>query len=122
MNGLDLSVSTTGASATIKASVKKFADGGFPVTGEMFVAREAGPELVGRIGNKTAVANNDQIIAGIASGVEDANKEVISAAFAVGAQIIAAIRESGDTYMDGEKVTGAVSAIQMRQNRMYGTT
>ena len=122
VNGLDLSVSTTGASATIKASVKKFADGGFPVTGEMFVAREAGPELVGRIGNKTAVANNDQIIAGIASGVEDANKEVISAAFAVGAQIIAAIRESGDTYMDGEKVTGAVSAIQMRQNRMYGTT
>ena len=99
-----------------------FENGGFPVTGDMFIAREAGPELVGRIGNKTSVANNDQIIAGIASGVEDANKEVISAAFAVGAQIIAAIRESGDTYMDGEKVTGAVSAIQMRQNRMYGTT
>lgn len=37
------------------------AEGGFFNTGEMFVAREAGPEMVGKIGNKTAVANNDQI-------------------------------------------------------------
>ena len=34
-----------------------------------FIAREAGPELVGRIGNKTGVANNDQIVNGIAGGV-----------------------------------------------------
>ena len=45
------------------------ASGGFPKTGQMFIAREAGPELVGTIGNKTAVANNDQIVAGVASGV-----------------------------------------------------
>ena len=50
-----------------------YAEGGFPPTGEMFVAREAGPELVGTIGNRTAVANNDQIISGIAEGVSDAN-------------------------------------------------
>ena len=37
--------------------------------GEMFIAREAGPELVGQIGNKTAVANNDQIMSGIEAGV-----------------------------------------------------
>ena len=41
-------------------------------TGEMFIAREAGPELVGRINGKTAVANNDQIISGISSGVYNA--------------------------------------------------
>ena len=37
--------------------------------GEMFIAREEGPELVGSIGRKTAVANNDQIIDGIYNGV-----------------------------------------------------
>lgn len=46
-----------------------YAQGGFPGVGEMFIAREAGPELVGQIGNKTAVANNDQIVSGIEGGV-----------------------------------------------------
>ena len=49
--------------------ISTFADGGFPDMGQMFIAREAGPELVGNIGRKTAVANNDQIISGIESGV-----------------------------------------------------
>ena len=47
----------------------RFAGGGFPTVGEMFIAREAGPELVGQIGHRTAVANNDQIVQGVASGV-----------------------------------------------------
>ena len=41
----------------------------------MFIAREAGPELVGQIGNSTAVANNDQIVVGIENGVARANSE-----------------------------------------------
>jgi hypothetical protein len=49
--------------------VPSFAQGGFPSVGEMFIAREAGPELVGSIGRKTAVANNDQIVSGIEAGV-----------------------------------------------------
>lgn len=49
-----------------------FASGGFVDTGEMFVAREAGPELVGTIGNKTAVANNDQIVQAVSIGVQRA--------------------------------------------------
>lgn len=49
-----------------------FASGGFPNMGQMFIARERGPELVGRIGNKSAVANNDQITTGIASAVYSA--------------------------------------------------
>ena len=53
-------------------TLPRLADGGFVPTGQMFIAREKGPELVGRIGNKTAVANNQQIIAGIASAVYDA--------------------------------------------------
>ena len=55
-----------------KMKVSWYASGGFPSMGEMFIAREAGPELVGRIGNKTAVANNDQITQGIASAVYSA--------------------------------------------------
>ena len=45
------------------------ASGGIVDAGQMFIAREAGPELVGSIGRKTAVANNDQIVSGIESGV-----------------------------------------------------
>ena len=50
-----------------------YAQGGFPDVGQMFIAREAGPELVGTIGGRTAVANNDQIVEGISEGVEWAN-------------------------------------------------
>ena len=50
----------------------RFANGGFPSTGEFFLARESGPEMVGRIGNKTTVANNDQIVSGIQQGVYNA--------------------------------------------------
>ena len=56
-------------------SVDWYANGGFPDMGELFVAREAGPELVGRMGSSNAVANNDQIVEGIAQGVESANSE-----------------------------------------------
>lgn len=50
------------------------AEGGFPTTGQMFIARENGmPEMVGTIGGRTAVANNEQIVSGIASGVAAAN-------------------------------------------------
>lgn len=52
--------------------------GGFPDVGELFVAREAGPELVGRINGKTAVANNDQIVSGISSGVYNAVRSAMS--------------------------------------------
>ena len=45
------------------------AEGGIMTTGQMFIAREAGPEYVGTMNGRTAVANNDQIVSGVASGV-----------------------------------------------------
>lgn len=48
------------------------ASGGFVDSGELFVARESGPELVGSIGGNTAVANNDQIVEAVSSGVYQA--------------------------------------------------
>ena len=59
--------------------VKHFATGGFPAQGQFFLARENGAELVGQIGNRTAVANNDQIVASVANGVRDAVAEVFMA-------------------------------------------
>ena len=47
--------------------------------GQLFVAREAGPELVGTIGGRNAVANNGQIIAGIQAGVTNAMNSVLRA-------------------------------------------
>jgi hypothetical protein len=58
-----------GLSGWPKLNWYTYASGGFPSVGQMFIAREAGPELVGSIGRKTAVANNDQIVSGIESGV-----------------------------------------------------
>ena len=52
-----------------------FAEGGFPSEGSLFIANEQGPELVGQIGNQSAVANNGQIVDGIARGVANANRE-----------------------------------------------
>ena len=71
-----------GASVTIPVGIGFYADGGFPDKGQLFVAREAGPEMVGRMGGRSAVANNDQIVAGISAGVYNA----VSAAMATGSR------------------------------------
>ena len=52
--------------------LKGYADGGFVGSGQMFIAREAGPEMVGSIGGRTAVANNDQIVQAVSLGVYNA--------------------------------------------------
>lgn len=64
-----------GTKLTFNAKNKKggkielYKSGGMPTTGQMFIARENGPEMVGTMGAKTTVANNDQIVEGIAAGV-----------------------------------------------------
>lgn len=86
-SGKTVNVKTKG-SATKKADggvfsggswkpIKKYAVGGLPNMGQMFVAREAGPELVGTLGGHTAVMNNDQIVSSVSYGVAQAVKEVI---------------------------------------------
>lgn len=68
-------------------SLPRFADGGFPAQGQMFVAREAGPELVGSIGNRSAVVNNDQIVDSVSRGVYQA---VVAAMGSRGDQVVEA--------------------------------
>lgn len=98
--------------------IPTFADGGFVNEGQLFIAREAGAEMVGSIGRRTAVANNDQIVDGISSGVRDANEDVVTAIYAVGQQIIEAMREEGD----GRPVDfgDLISRYQRENARMYG--
>ena len=72
------SIKTTvsGTTKTIgKVSMSEYAQGGWPNIGDLFIANEAGPELVGTIGGNTAVANNNDIVQGIQGGVERANSE-----------------------------------------------
>ncbi len=56
----------------LSIAIPKLATGGFPSMGQMFIAREAGPELVGTIGGRTAVVNNDQIVESVSAGVYNA--------------------------------------------------
>ena len=78
-NGIEVDVATNNSystTASFKESqmsrLDRYATGGFPDAGQMFIAREAGAEMVGSIGGRTAVANNDQIVAGISAGVYNA--------------------------------------------------
>ena len=101
----------------------EYATGGFPDAGSVFIAREAGPELVGTIGGRTAVANNDQIVEGISAGVKNANSDVVTALYAAATQIIRAVNSKDTTVvLDGRKVSEEVTKGQNRANRMYGVT
>ncbi len=46
----------------IKIPTLKFASGGLPPAGQLFVANERGPELVGQIGGQSFVANQNQVV------------------------------------------------------------
>ena len=86
-----------------------YAGGGFPKVGEAFIARENGPELVGRIGNRPSVANNDQIVTAVSQGVYQA--------------VASAMRESqGDggnqpvvVYLDGKQIYSSVKRTESRR-------
>jgi hypothetical protein len=75
-------------------SIPYLAEGGMVNTGQMFVAREAGPELVGTIGNRSAVVNNDQIVESVSQGVYQA--------------VVAAMGQSGGTQVVEAKVNDKV--------------
>ena len=116
------SVASVAYESAQSIEIPAYAGGGFPPVGQLFIARENGPEMVGDIGGRTAVANNEQIIEGIASGVQDGNEEVINAIYAIGQQLINAIRENGQRpiYMDGRRVADATTSLQQRHDLMYG--
>lgn len=90
--------------------------GGFPDVGEMFIARENGAEMVGRMGNKNAVANNEQIVEGIARGVASANSQQ-NALLREQNELLRALLEK-DTGISIGDITNAAR----RQNQRMGKT
>lgn len=56
-------------------SLLGFAEGGFPTSGDLFLANEEGAEYIGSMGGRTTVANQEEIISGIQRGVAEANSE-----------------------------------------------
>ena len=85
---------------------KPFAEGGFVSTGQMFVAREAGPELVGTIGSRSAVANNNQIVESVSRGVFDAVRAALGGGSGGNNPLEVKL------YLDGKQITAAVERVQ----------
>ena len=109
--------STSGKVTT--ATVSAYATGGFPTMGELFVAREAGPELVGSVNGRTAVVNNEQIVDSVAQGVAEANMEqnqLLKEQNEILRAILASSGEGG--VISIESVVDALS----RKNRRDGKT
>lgn len=94
-----------------KISIPRMATGGFVGEGQLFIARERGPEMVGSMNGSTAVANNEQIVEGISQGVY--------------AAVVAAMSQSsgGDkpvsvnVFLDGKQITTAVEKRQRERGR-----
>ena len=118
---------TNKLTSTFKGFLKKigkafsfsfFATGGYPATGSLFVAREAGPELVGTIGSRTAVVNNDQIVASVANGVARALTNVLSSIKingAGGGQVIENV-----VNLDGRTIYQNQQEVKKRQGYDFG--
>ena len=95
-------------------TITPYANGGFADEGQLFLAREAGPEMVGRIGRRTAVANNDQITEGISEAVTVANDSVVAAIYS-----LMGVVESKDLSVNiGDDDVGR-SYDRYNQNRGY---
>ena len=75
-----IGMNTNGVKASdfdLSFEIPGLASGGFPTMGQLFIAREAGPELVGTIGSRNAVVNNNQIVESVSTGVYQAIKSAI---------------------------------------------
>lgn len=100
------------ATSKLDSKVKQFATGGFPSAGQLFIAREAGAELVGSIGNRAAVANNDQIVEAVSAGVYNA---LMSAQSGSGGEINVTV------YLDGEQIEASTRATRQRRGATIAT-
>lgn len=96
-----------------KIKVDWFAEGGFPNKGDLFIANEREPELIGSMGNRSAVANNAQITKGIAEATYGAFKEALSE---MGNSF------GGDTlvYVGDTQITDIVTKKKRIQDKRFG--
>ena len=101
-----------------EVSLPRLEKGGLVNAGQLFIANEAGPELVGQYGNKSAVMNNEQIVRSVSDGVYAANAEQT----ALIREQNNLLREMVGLLASGENSgTDLLSAVQ-RMNRRAGKT
>lgn len=89
-------------------SIQQYATGGFPEYGQLFIANEDAPELVGNIGRQTAVANTQQIVQGIAEGVSEANMQQNALLREQNELLREILAKEGATYLDGKVLLRSV--------------
>ena len=103
-----------GGGVSVGIGVRGFASGGFPEMGELFVANEAGPELVGSIGGRTAVANNDQIVEGIAAGVAAAMMAQNELLAQQNQLLLEILNKDTSIILDGRELNAGLDARRIR--------
>lgn len=88
-----------------------------PNKGNLFVANEAGPEVVANMGHSTGVMNTNQMQAAMAA----ANAGIIDMLYSMGQEVIRTINNKDtDVYLDGRKVGESVSRYQNSYSRSFG--
>jgi hypothetical protein len=113
IRGLNLLGSVLGFEIDLipEVHIPRLASGGYVAKGQLFIAREAGPELVGAIGGQTAVANNDQIVSAVASGVAQSNETQNELLREQNSILRALLEKDGATYLDGKKLSQALKKV-----------
>ena len=102
-----------------RITVPTYAEGGFPESGQTFIARENGiPEMVGTIGRRTAVANNEQIVESVASGVAEANSEQNVLLREQNSLLRALLEKDSGVYLDGRSLSDSVDKYKREQGRV----
>ena len=105
-----------------RIAVPTYAEGGFPESGQAFIARENGiPEMVGSIGRRTAVANNEQIVESVASGVAEANSEQNALLREQNSLLRALLEKDSGVYLDGRSLSKSVDKYKQEHGRVLIT-
>lgn len=104
-------------------SIPRLATGGIIESGQLFIAREAGPELVGEANGKSAVMNNDDIVRSVQFGVAEANTDVVNAIMAIGNMIVQAVEnQDSDVTLDGRSLASGLRPYLQALNRTHGSS
>ena len=111
---IDININTNYSSSG--GSTQGYASGGYPEKGQLFIAREAGPEMVGTIGGKTAVANNNQIVEGITAGVTKGVSEAMQG-YDGGTMTIIIQNEDGDVIQKIERANMRAGKVMVAVDR-----
>ena len=126
---LKVTWSTSSSSASIlgkkytisipKPSISFYAQGGFPNAGELFVANESGPEMIGRIGNRPAVANQEQIGDAIFKYMDQHSTGNEMDPNVLAGAIVGALKSAGigAVYLDGKMLSNSINREARRSGK-----